>query len=134
MKLFAIKEHHLYEKAYKKGKRYSGKYVFVYVLQDFKAKKIMKANPEKKYLNRVGLSVGKKVGSAVDRNRVKRIIREAYRKLQDEFVLNTGNLIVITGKPSALACKSQDVAEDLKKAFFELKMITRGTEDRETEV
>ena len=72
MKCYAIKEHHLYNKAFAKGQRAVGKLVTVYVLKDYAAKRLMLANPEKKYFNRVGLSVGKKIGGAVQRNRAKR--------------------------------------------------------------
>ena len=63
MKNYAIKEHHLYNKAFTKGTRAVGKMVAVYVLRDYAAKRLRLANPRKEYLNRVGLSVGKKIGS-----------------------------------------------------------------------
>jgi ribonuclease P protein component len=34
---------------------------------------------------RLGLAIGRKVGSAVARNRVKRMVREAFRHLQHDF-------------------------------------------------
>ena len=42
MKEFAIKENHLFVKAYTKGMRFSGKTVTVYVLRDYKAAKLKK--------------------------------------------------------------------------------------------
>ena len=64
MKLYAIKEHHLYNKAFTKGERAVGKLVAVYVLKDYAARRLRDANPMKQYLNRVGLSVGKKIADA----------------------------------------------------------------------
>ena len=65
MKNVAIKENHLYNKAYKRGKRSAGKYTVVYVLRDLKAYRVMLENPEKKYINRLGIAVSKKLGNAV---------------------------------------------------------------------
>jgi ribonuclease P protein component len=121
MKNVAIRENHLYNKTYKKGKNYVGKLVAVYVLKDLAASKLARANPEKKYLNRVGLSVSKKLGSAVVRNRAKRIVRAAYDTLKNE--LRTGNLIVISVRMAAIDKKSTDVALELREAFKSLQML-----------
>ena len=51
MKNIAVTENHLYNKAYSKGKRFSGRLVRIYVLKDLKAKRIMLANPEKRKKN-----------------------------------------------------------------------------------
>ena len=115
MKNLAIKEHHLYNKAYKKGHSYVGKLVTVYVLRDFTAEKLMRANPEKKYLNRVGLSVSKKLGGAVARNRAKRLIRAGYDSVKSN--IRTGNLIVIGARGAILGKKSTQVAAELETAF-----------------
>jgi ribonuclease P protein component len=115
MKNLAIKEHHLYNKAYKKGRSYVGKLVTVYVLRDFTAEKLMRANPEKKYLNRVGLSVSKKLGGAVARNRAKRLIRAGYDRVKPN--IRTGNLIVIGARGAILGKKSTQVAVELETAF-----------------
>ena len=121
MKNIAIRENHLYNKTYRRGKNYVGKLVAVYVLKDYAANKIAKANPEKKYLNRVGISVSKKLGGAVVRNRAKRIVRAAYDTVKNE--LKTGNLIVISVRTAATKKKSTDVALELRTAFESLQML-----------
>ena len=125
MKNLAIKENHLYQKSYKRGKRYVGKNVAVYVLRDLASHKIMLANPEKKYLNRLGIAVSKKIGNAVTRNRAKRIIRAAYDSRKAD--IKVGYLIVISARSAAVNKKSTDIACELDKAFSFLQMYADQT-------
>lgn len=122
MKDIAIKENHLYLKAYRNGERASGKHVTVYILRDWGAKRQMLMNPEKKYINRVGLSVTKKVGGAVTRNRVKRIIRAGLSEARAEGELKTGYLIVISARVGAHEATSREIAQELIRAFDKLSM------------
>lgn len=53
--------------------------------------------PNKQQQNRLGISVQRKVGNAVRRNRVKRIIREVFRLNRERFPSHAD--IVITVRP-----------------------------------
>ena len=121
MKFPAIKEHHLYNKAYRSGKHFFGRYVCVYVLKDLHANRLKKEHPRKIVVNRLGLSVSKKVGGAVKRSRAKRIIRAAYAFHKE--ALKVGYLIVISAKPEIDGRKSQEIARELKYAFSKLDMF-----------
>ena len=125
MKNVAIRENHLYGKTFRKGRSYVGKLVAVYVLKDLAAARFAKENPQKKYINRIGLSVTKKLGGAVVRNRSKRIVRAAYDTLKAD--VKTGYLIVIGVRTAATKKKSTDVAIELKKAFAALNMLRDET-------
>lgn len=125
MKNIAIREHHLYNKTFTRGKRFVGKYVAVYILRDFAAERLMRAHPQKLYVNRLGLSVSKKLGNAIKRNRSKRLIRAAYDQVKGS--LRTGNLIVISPRNAILSVKSTDVCEELKTAFAELGLLQNGS-------
>ena len=127
MKYTTITENHLFGKAFKKGKRFRGSYVAVYVLPDYTAKRRMMANPRKEYTNRTGISDSKKLGSAVTRSRVRRIIREGYRAACKESPIKTGNLIVFGARNAAVGAKSTDIARELSVAFSALGLTLRQT-------
>ena len=121
MKFPAIKEPHLYNKAYRSGTHFFGRYVCVYVLKDLHAKRLKKEHPQKIFVNRLGLAVSKKVGGAVKRSRAKRIIRAAYAEEKDR--LRLGYLIVISAKPEINGMKSTDISKEMRYAFKKLDML-----------
>lgn len=124
MKFYAIRENSLYKRAYKVGARKGSRSVSVFVLKDKRAALIKKQNPEKKELNRIGISASKKVGGAVQRNRAKRLIREAYRMIDKTHGVKTGYLIVIVPKPECTVLKMQSVKKDLQYCLSSLNMLT----------
>ena len=123
MKEIAITENHLYQKTYRRGARWSGKYVTVCVLKDLSAKRLKKANPQKQFVNRIGLSVPKREGGAVERNRVKRILREGLRAVEREHPLKKGFLVVISTRPGVEKQKSTVIAKELRYVFRKLDML-----------
>lgn len=123
MKFRAICENHLYSKAYSKGKRAVTSALAIYVLPDYQAKRLAKAHPEKRVMNRIGLTVSTKLGGATVRSRVRRILREGLRSLEKEKPLKVGFLIVIAARSSAVKLKSTDIKEHLDTAFAKLGMF-----------
>ncbi|MBQ9429804.1 MAG: ribonuclease P protein component [Clostridia bacterium] len=123
MKYRAICENHLYSKAYKKGKRVVTRTVAVYLLPDYKRRALMLQNPEKKYINRIGLTVGKKIGGAVVRSRAKRLLRHAYRNIDKARGVKTGHLIVLVAREEIVGKKTGDVERDLLYALRKLELL-----------
>ena len=123
MKFKAICENHLFNKAYSKGKRAVTPALAVYVLPDYHAKRLAKAHPEKKVMNRIGLTTSTKLGGAVVRSRARRILREGLRMLEREKPLKTGFLIVIAARSAAVSLKSTDIKRHLDAAFSKLGMF-----------
>lgn len=88
-KEFRVKKNKEFQEAFQKGRSFANRQFVVYALtkegQDF---------------FRIGLSVSKKIGNAVVRNRIKRYIRQAIFELKDQ--LAPGNdFVIIARKPAA---------------------------------
>ena len=76
-----IKKNYEFRNFLKKGTYISGKLLEVLVLQPTKGKKL-------------GIAVGKKAGGSVQRNQIKRYIREAYKDVEEKIISDTGLLII----------------------------------------
>ena len=126
MKFRAIKENHLYSKAYSKGKRAVTNALAVYILPDYAAKRLAKAHPQKKVVNRIGLTTSTKLGGAVTRSRCRRIMREGLRALEKEKQLKVGFLIVIAARSAAVNLKSTEIKRQLDTAFIKLGMYAEN--------
>ena len=126
MKNTPITENHLFRKAYTNGKSAAGKYIAVYALKDRAATKFMRADPLHRTRNRLGLTVGKKIGSAVERNRAKRLMREAYRLLDGEGAVSHGYLLVIAARTAATKAKMPDIYKELSRLLTKLGLIRQS--------
>ena len=89
---------------------------------------MQKSHPQRVIVNRFGISVSKKVGTAVKRNRAKRVIRAAYAPLEDK--LYKGFLIVVSAKPDIAGAKSTDVQNEMRYAFKRLEMLDGGAQSK----
>lgn len=129
MKNIAISEDHLFRKVYTKGQKVFCKHIAVYVLIDYRASRLARENPLKTRINRIGLTVTKKLGHAVVRTRTRRILRAAYQQLEKENNVKKGFLVVIVARNAATTAKTQDIYSDLLYAFKKLELIIPDTEN-----
>ncbi len=106
MKIVSVCENRSFLRAYKKGKKFAGKYIVVYALR---------TGPEDPC--RLGLTVTKKRGGAVVRSRVRRILRAAWREALGSKSAVPGFDVIIVARDSAVTAKSTDISPELSKAL-----------------
>lgn len=102
IKKYKIRKNSEFRLVYRRGKSFSNKFLVLYV----------KRNGNN--INRLGISVSKKVGKSVIRSRVKRLIRESYRLNSHKFA--KGHDFVIIARTST---KGQNYAT-IESALIDL--------------
>ena len=109
-KIDTLKKNYEFKNVLSKGKFYCGRYITIYT--------------EKNKINKnvIGIAISRKMGKAVRRNRLKRLIRESYRVQKNELKKEY-NILFLWNKNADRKCKSTQVYEDMKKLFEKAGII-----------
>ena len=106
-----------FDRVYREGRSHANRYLVLYA---FPRSEDGEESPDQAGETRLGLSVGRKVGDAVDRNKVQRCLREAFWGLAGQlpegydFVLvarpDLGSLVEREGTPGARGAIEEVIA------------------------
>jgi ribonuclease P protein component len=100
-----LRQRREFEECYASGVRVSGRHLQVFVLPAGGARA----------RSRLGISVPRRVGGAVVRNRVRRRLREIFRRTRS-VTLPSPVSLVVNARPSAAAATFQELAEDFSSS------------------
>jgi ribonuclease P protein component len=106
-----------FDAVYRRGRSASSRHLVVYAFNREPAAEA--AEP------RVGLTVSRKVGGAVERNRVKRLLREAAARVLPE--LGAGVDLVIVARPGLAEALAGERADWLERELHELAVRASGS-------
>lgn len=101
-----VKSSREFTRTIKRGKSSSDNYILIFIY------------PNHLKTNKIGISIGKKVGNSVVRNKVKRLIKENYRLIEED--LKTGYDIIFIPRE---ACKDADFWNIKKSILKSLKKL-----------
>ena len=97
-----------FDRVYREGRSHASRHLVLYAFPREEAEEGA----------RLGVSVGRKVGGAVERNRVKRLLREAFSSLGD--TLPDGHDFVVVARPDAGELARNDGEQGIEQALREL--------------
>ena len=101
-----------FERVYQQGRRHFSAHMTVFYLRREIGQGL-----------RVGFTVGRALGDAVDRNRMKRRLREAVRLQRPANNLSVD--VVINPKKSVLSVEFEDLAKEVARAFEVVQQKTK---------
>jgi ribonuclease P protein component len=109
-----------FERAYRQGRSHGNRHFVVYAFP--RATETDPASGEigsdEAAGSRLGLSVSRKVGGAVERNRVKRLLREAFDA--DAQLIPAGHDVVVVARPAARELAEREGLDGVRSALREL--------------
>jgi len=107
----SIKNDYEFKRIYKKGRSFVNASLVVYILKNNLP------------YNRVGITTSRKIGNAISRNRARRVIREAYRQIENE--LSLGYDFIFVARTRTCTIKMQHLASIMRDIMCSADVIKK---------
>jgi len=112
-----LRKNEQFRKVFKSGKVFVGDKMVVYALENALS------------YSRVGITVSRKLGGAVERNKLKRIVREAWRAREGQ--LRKGFDLVLVPRMKAKTGSFREIADELQQLLVKGNIIETVARDGE---
>lgn len=105
----SLKMNYEFKRAYNRGKYVAGRHLVLYIWKN------------RLEANRMGITTSKKVGNSVRRNRIRRLIRENYRLMEDS--IDVGYDLVFVARAQSIEPVFNDIKVEMEYLFKKLSLF-----------
>ena len=106
-----LKKNYEFQKVFAKKNYYGGKYLEMFVIDN------------NKQSNYMGIAISKKIANSVQRNKIKRLIRENYRQIEEKIVKGKTYVILWKKKANLENATYYNMKEDIDRIFKKANLI-----------
>ena len=112
-KTVMLKKNYEFKKVLSKGKYYSGQFIEALILSNTKRK------------NGLGIAINTKLGCAVKRNHLKRLIRESFYLFEEKIIDGQEIVFLWKKKQQIENATFQNIFEDMKNILDKAKILNK---------
>ena len=112
-KTVMLKKNYEFRKVLSKGKYYSGEFIEALILSNLKGK------------NTLGIAVNTKLGTAVQRNKIKRLLRESYYFFEESIIEGQEVVFLWKKKQPVEKATFENIKTDMQYIFDKAKILNK---------